>query len=120
MNTQVNVADIRWKTHHCILGFAVMGVWPPYSDGTDINALDVSTDKNIVVTANDDQGLVRLFNYPCIIKNAPAKEYTGHTSHVTNVRFLKGDNKLMTIGGNDGSCVLWDVVATPSNPDSFK
>jgi hypothetical protein len=34
-----NISDIHWRTHHCVLGFHVMGIWPPYSDGTDINAV---------------------------------------------------------------------------------
>lgn len=37
--TATSVADIKWKTHHCVLGFHVMGIWPPYSDGTDINSV---------------------------------------------------------------------------------
>lgn len=33
------LADTVWKTNHCVLGFNVMGIWPPYSDGTDINSV---------------------------------------------------------------------------------
>lgn len=98
-----------------------MGIWPPYSDGTDINAVDVSNSKGIVATANDEGGLVHIFNYPCIVKNAPNKSYTGHSSHVTNIKFLKGGDILVTTGGNDASVVLWDVVYDESldNEDVF-
>jgi hypothetical protein len=87
-----------------------MGIWPLYSDGTDINAIDVNNEKGIVITANDDGGLVRLFNYPCVVKNAPAKEYTGHSSHVTNIKFIKGGDTMITTGGNDAAAMIFDVI----------
>jgi hypothetical protein len=57
----VNVADVRWRTLNCVLGFNVMGVWPRDSDGTDINALDVSREKGLVATANDVNGTVTCY-----------------------------------------------------------
>ena len=30
-------ADTSWSTWTCVLGFPVMGIWPPSSDGTDVN-----------------------------------------------------------------------------------
>lgn len=118
----MNVADVKWKTRHCVLGFSVMGIWPMYADGTDINAVDVNAEKGIVVTANDAGGLVKLFNYPCVVKNAPGKEYTGHSSHVTSVRLMPGGDTAVTTGGNDASVVVWDVVYDSSvdNPDQFR
>lgn len=112
--SKINVADVRWKTNTCILGFEVMGIWPQYSDGTDVNALDVSKDKGVVITANDDEGLVRLFNYPCVVKSAPCKEYSGHSSHVTNARFLPGGDKVVTVGGNDSAVCVWDCALDES------
>ena len=41
-------ADLKWKTNTCILGFNVMGIWPKYADGTDINSIDVSRDRTLV------------------------------------------------------------------------
>ena len=56
LNTSANVSDVKWRTNHCVLGFSVMGIWPPYADGTDINALDVVPHKGLVATANDQAG----------------------------------------------------------------
>lgn len=120
LHTAVNLADVRWKTHNCLLGFNVMGIWPPYSDGTDINAVDASREKGLVVTANDAAGLVRLLNYPSVVRHAPAKEYTGHSSHVTCVRFLKGADRCVSSGGNDGSLMLFDVVQEVVEQDRFR
>ena len=103
-----------------MLGFNVMGIWPRYSDGTDINAVDVNISRGIVATGNDGS-VVRLLNFPCVVENAPAKEYTGHSSHVLNVRFMRDGNHLMSVGGHDESVVVWEVVAQEPDPeDEFK
>eukprot|EP01038_Epipyxis_sp_PR26KG_P012826 gene12826-17196_t len=109
-NSNMNPADIKWKTRHCLLGFNVMGIWRPYSDGTDINSVDVSLEKGIVATGNDQGGLINLFNYPCVIKAAPCRTAGGHSSHVMNVRFLPSADLLISVGGNDSTVMVWDVV----------
>jgi WD40 repeat protein len=122
LNAQVNVADVRWKTHHCVLGFNVMGIWPPYADGTDINAVDAVPHKGIVATANDTGGVVRLHNYPCVVRHAPGKDYNGHSSHVMGLRFMRDGDLMMTCGGNDRSVVVWEVRRDESrnDPDGFR
>jgi len=121
-----NTADMSFQSEQCPLGFPVMGIWPAYSDGTDINAVDVSNpeeDGKLIVTG-DDSALVSLMNYPCIVKHAPRKEYTGHGSHVTNVRFYRtfqfreseGDSHVATTGGRDSTLITWGVVPTPVSP----
>jgi hypothetical protein len=65
----------------------VMGIWPKYADGTDINAIDVNPDLQIVATA-DDSGYLNILNFPSVVKEAPRKIYGGHSSFVQNVKFL--------------------------------
>lgn len=79
--------------------------------------MDVCVEKGLVATANDAGGLVRLLNYPSIVKNAPGRDYPGHSSHVTSVRFLRGGDRAVTTGGNDGSCMVFDVVPLPPSVD---
>jgi WD40 repeat protein len=108
---EFNTSDIKWKTNHCILGFNVMGMWRPYSDGTDINAIDVHKEKGLMVTA-DDFGKLNMLNYPSVVKSAPCRSYNGHTSHVSNVRFLDrrdGNTTLVTVGGRDCTVMLWNI-----------
>jgi WD40 repeat protein len=116
-----NPSDLKWKTYTCILGFGVMGIWPPFADGTDINSLHVSRDKSLVVTG-DDSGLVNVFNYPCVVKNAPRQSFTGHSSHVTNVRFAYDDSMIVSVGGHDNCAICWVVtkkkLRNPLPPDS--
>ena len=113
----LNMHDIKWKTNTCILGFNVMGIWPPYSDGTDINAIDVHKDSNgkgIIVTATDSDK-VQAFNYPCVVKNAPSVNANGHSSFVTNIKFInrvKEDNPLrvVSIGGKDATVIQSTLI----------
>jgi microtubule-associated protein-like 6 len=67
----------------------VQGIWPPCTDGSDINAVDRYFDMSIIATA-DDFGTVKLYNYPAASpKEEPHNTYHGHSSHVTNVQFTK-------------------------------
>ena len=76
-----------------------------------------------VVTA-DDTGKINLFSYPCIAKDAPHRSYSGHSSHVMNVKFLESDSssgarsgpssslidRVFTVGGKDCSAMCYRIV----------
>ncbi|XP_018421207.1 PREDICTED: echinoderm microtubule-associated protein-like 3 [Nanorana parkeri] len=101
--------DREWATYTCVLGYHVFGVWPEGSDGTDINALARSRDMTMISVA-DDFCKVHLFRYPCNKPKAPSHVYSGHGSHVTNVRFNHDDTCLISLGGKDASIFQWRVV----------
>ena len=98
--------DVQWSSWTCTLGWPVQGIWPPFSDGTDINAVDRSHDGRTLATV-DDFGKVKLFRYPCYSKKAASKEMTGHSSHVTNVAWTHDDKYVLTTGGNDKCIFQW-------------
>ncbi|XP_026082308.1 echinoderm microtubule-associated protein-like 2 isoform X3 [Carassius auratus] len=100
------VRNLEWATSTCVLGFNVFGIWPEGADGTDINALCRSNDKNLLASA-DDFGKVHLFSNPCSQPRAPSHIYGGHSSHVTNVAFLHDDSHLISTGGKDTSILQW-------------
>ncbi len=104
-------ADTDWYSWTCVLGFSVMGIWPEYSDGTDVNSVHKSADGKYVVTA-DDFGKVKVYNAPCVVQHAPSKAYDGHSSHVMNIRFLLGDNRVVSVGGWDAGVFQWKFVRT--------
>lgn len=88
-----------------------MGIWPDFSDGTDVNhvcrshrgkpmyskkdqqthmapgseSLDGIPGCGVLVTA-DDFSFVKLFNYPVVADDAPFRCYRGHSSHVMGIR----------------------------------
>ena len=55
-----NNRDEQWATWTLTQGWPVQGVYPPFSDGLDVNAVDRSADSKVVATG-DDFGLVKLF-----------------------------------------------------------
>ncbi|XP_069750294.1 echinoderm microtubule-associated protein-like 2 isoform X2 [Narcine bancroftii] len=103
--------DLEWVSYTCVLGFHVFGVWPDGSDGTDINALCRSHNERVVAVA-DDFCKVHLFQYPCSKPKAPSLVYSGHGSHVTNVRFTHNDSHLVSTGGKDTTVMQWRVLSS--------
>jgi len=105
----VSAGKTSWSTWTCTLGWPVQGIWQEGADGSDINSVDRSSSQSLVATA-DDFGLVKLFRYPCIDETAKHKSFTGHSSHVTNVRWVMDDSTLISVGGNDKCLFVWNVV----------
>jgi len=104
------IRDIKWATQTCVFGWAFQHIWKShYENGTDINALNVSYDGTLIVTG-DDFGTVTLFRYPAVTKNQKFKNYTGHCSHVTNVRFVLNDSHAISTGGKDQSVMQWKRI----------
>lgn len=103
-----SLKDTQWASRTCTLGWPVQGIWPEAADGTDINAVDFSSARDLLATA-DDFGTVKLFNYPCLTKGASFVVGAGHSSHVTNVRFNKDGQYLVSCGGNDRAIFKWHV-----------
>jgi WD40 repeat protein len=97
--------DKVWHTQTCVLGWAVMGIWPPGVDGTEINSVDRSPRAELLATG-DDTGNVKLFRNPSAVEQSAFKAFTGHSSHVTTVRWC-GDDYLLSVGGNDRCVFVW-------------
>ncbi|GMH84733.1 hypothetical protein TrST_g13224 [Triparma strigata] len=95
-----------WGRMTNIMGFPVMGIWPDFSDGTDVNALHVNEHGDIVVTC-DDFGEVKLFNFPCVTEDAAFRAYRGHSSFVNNVCFVCGDGHVISCGSADLTVMQW-------------
>lgn len=88
--------DEVWASWTCTFGWWVQGIYPPCSDGTDVNSIDRSHDGRYLITG-DDFGTVKIFNNPAL-KKAAYKKYLGHSSHVTNVRFSQNDQYIISVG----------------------
>jgi microtubule-associated protein-like 6 len=96
-----------------------MGIWPDGSDSTDVNACHLARDGALLLTGGDD-GLVKLFNAPCVVEEAPYVHGTGHSAPVTCTRFLKGDRLAVSAGGADRTVVLWQVVQPTGRADTAR
>ena len=83
----------------------MQGIYPGV-DGTDVNTVDRSKNREILATGDDFQ-LVKIFQYPCVVEKSGYKSYKGHSSHVTRVRFLLNDKFLISTGGLDKTNMIW-------------
>eukprot|EP00111_Clytia_hemisphaerica_P009365 TCONS_00027488-protein len=103
------IESIHWQTWTSVLGAEVNGIWEKYTDTTDVNASDTNFQHGVIVTG-DDFGLVKLFRFPCIKKGAKFRRYTGHSAHVTNVRFTADGMHVITTGGADHAIFQWKFI----------
>lgn len=113
-----DVERLQWSTFTCVLGPTVKGVFPPGSDITDVNATCRTKDCSFLASG-DDFGFVNLFEYPIWHRGAKGRQYRGHSSHVTNVRWTYDDRMLLSTGGLDTAVLIWDrlVVSEVDEPD---
>lgn len=67
LTSKDEIKGINWASWTCIIGQEVNGIWPKYSNITDINSVDGNYNNAVLVTG-DDFGLVKLFRFPCLKK----------------------------------------------------
>jgi HELP motif len=114
--------DLEWASITCKISWPAQGIWPAFSDGSDINAVcrgplpsnfnpksPQDTSDTAVLATADDFGCVKLFKYPCVIEKSDFQKSTGHSSHVTNVCFINNGKKLISTGGMDKAIFVWKV-----------
>eukprot|EP00941_MAST-03F_sp_MAST-3F-sp1_P003130 g3130.t1 len=94
---------IKWHSWTCTIGFPVMGIYPDGSDTHHVNCCDVSGGGEIVMTGDVD-GLLKLLNHPCVVEDAPSKEYLGHSTKVANCVFTRKNEYAVSVGSD--SCVF--------------
>ena len=100
-----NTVDVEWMNHSCKFGWRVDGIFPPGTDGTHVNRVEMSPNQELIATG-DDYGLVNVYRNPCR-EDHKARSYRGHSEHVTNVKFY-GDGKwLVSTGGQDQTTIQW-------------
>lgn len=98
--------DEKWATYTAIYGWHVQGVWGETSSGSDINAVDRSSKGDILVTA-DDYSSIKLFRFPAALPAQAYNRYSGHSAHVSNIRFTADDEYIVSLGGVDKSIFQW-------------
>ena len=92
--------SVTWANHTVKFGWFVEGIFPPGTDGSHINIVEMSKEQTLIATG-DDYGLVNVYRSPCA-EGHKARSYRGHSEHVTNVK-IYGDEKdtMLSIGGQD-------------------
>ncbi|KAJ8781189.1 hypothetical protein J1605_011173 [Eschrichtius robustus] len=67
LTSKEEIKGIPWASWTCVNGPEVSGIWPKYTDVTDINSVDANYNNSVLVSG-DDFGLVKLFKFPCLKK----------------------------------------------------
>lgn len=95
-----------WGSQTCVFGWSVQGIWPANAyDSSEINSIDRHVSMKFLATS-EDSGIVRVLRYPAVVPNSQSISLTGHSSHVTCVRWTIG-NHLISVGGNDKAIFIW-------------
>jgi WD40 repeat protein len=55
-----------------------------------------------------------LFKYPSPVANSSFNSYSGHSSHVSNVKFSFDDEFIISTGGNEKSIIQWRYKYDPT------
>lgn len=63
---------IHWMTWTSVVGPEVNGIWPKYSNISNVNSVDANYSSAVLVTG-DDLGLVKLFRFPALKKGESLK-----------------------------------------------
>jgi microtubule-associated protein-like 6 len=111
------VKDVKWQSWTCTLGWPVQGIWGAEMKGSDINAVARSHTGHLLATS-DDSGKVHLFRYPVMDTNKKGEkslQFSGHSSHIMNIKFTAGDEYLISVGGNDKCIFQWKHTMTEPN-----
>ncbi|XP_040207585.1 echinoderm microtubule-associated protein-like 6 isoform X1 [Rana temporaria] len=109
LTSKDEIKGIHWFSWTCVVGPEVSGIWPKYTDLTDINSVDANFNSSALVTG-DDFGLVKLFRFPSLKKGAKFRKYVGHSAHVTNVRWSHDFQWVLSTGGADHSVFQWRFI----------
>ena len=111
--------NIRWSDWTCTYGWPVQGAWP-YFDQVDKGlafeptAVHRSPDEELLAVG-DTNGAVKVFNYPCLTKDAQPAKHRGHIKEVAKVKFSCDGKHIVSLGKHDRTVMVWRVL-----PDSEK
>lgn len=112
--------SLQWTV---CFGFDVLGIWPPGYINPDINMVcrsplletDGPNPKQYVAAVDNNSGLMVL-NYPAVVRKQPCHYMLGHSSHVSNVRWMVHKDeagveqlRLITAGGHDRALLQWKM-----------
>jgi microtubule-associated protein-like 6 len=106
--------DIQWYDMTCSFGYPVQGAWPEYEEVEKGNAFEPSTvhrsRDETFLSVGDTSGAVKIYHYPCVSKDAMNVRKDCHVNDVAKVRFSCDSKHLITIGKQDRTIVIWNIM----------
>jgi microtubule-associated protein-like 6 len=104
-NSPSEFKGTEWASGTCKIMWETQGLFDGIVDFTNINTVDISCDKSLVVSG-DDSGLVKFYNNPAR-PGAKCLAMRAHCSHVVRTRFNAESNCVISTGGNDKTMMVW-------------
>ncbi|XP_031631490.1 echinoderm microtubule-associated protein-like CG42247 isoform X4 [Contarinia nasturtii] len=108
----IAMKDIKWLSQNSTVGFLVAGMWNNryYSNSSTTITTCNRASGHDMLASGDAEGYIRLFRYPCISNRSEYHEIKAYSGAIGCLRFLYGDNSLVTVGGTDASLMVWDLI----------
>jgi len=108
--------NIHFADWTCTFGWPIQGAWPYFDDVEKGKAFEPTTvhrspgpeEKLLVVGASD--GAVKLYNFPCLSKDAKCGVHRGHVRECGKVRFTADGKHAVSIGKYDRAIMIWNVI----------
>ncbi|CAM9122646.1 unnamed protein product [Ascophyllum nodosum] len=107
---EAQLKHIKWVEYTCPFGWPVQGAWPPIADknAPSLTSLHRSYNRTLLVTA-DANGIIKLFRYPVLSKEAGYKIVSGHVGGISCIRFTVDDAHVVSIGKGDRAVFIWKI-----------
>ena len=64
-----------------------------------------------LLAVGDTSGAVKVFNYPCLTKDAVPTKHRGHIKEVSKVKFSCDGKHVVSLGKHDRAVMIWRVLA---------
>uniref|UniRef100_T1JGP8 WD repeat-containing protein 55 homolog n=1 Tax=Strigamia maritima TaxID=126957 RepID=T1JGP8_STRMM len=106
---------VQWTSTTCARSDESKGIDEP----DRAIASDVAPNGDVLAVANDE-GSVKLYRFPLHGNPAKFKKYRGQVRRITNVKWSHDGRHLISVGGDDGSVIVWQraVGDQRANEDS--
>ena len=108
--------NIRFADWTCTFGWPVQGAWPYFDDVEKGKAFEPTSvhrscaPNEALLAVGDSGGAVKIYNYPCLSKDAKAGKHRGHVKEVSKVRFTCDGKKIISVGKFDRAVMIWNVI----------
>ena len=102
------VKDLDWATWTSILGFPVFGIYLAREE-YEMTTTCANNSKTILA-AGDFRGQISLFKFPAVCPPPQIhREYLGHASQVTRVKFTFDDSMMISTSAYDRCVFVWNT-----------
>lgn len=108
--------NIRFGDWTCTYGWPVQGSWPYFDDVEKGKAFEPTTahrmpgEEEKFLATGDSNGAVKIYNFPCLTKDAEAATHRGHVKEVGKVRWSCDGKHFISVGKHDRAVMIWKVI----------